>query len=514
MNPLSRRTFVAGVAGAGGVLAVAPAMPAGAASALGAASTASAATDRARPKITAYVTLSPAASRAAVTGRVYVILTRDPTSEPREQTADVTDGAPFWGLDVQDLRPGTTTCFALDASSTGYPLADAADLPAGTYHAQAFVNVYTRFARASGPAVHLHLPGGDGNDVFNSTGNLYGPTTAFTVRAGTAPQTLLLTVDTAIKPSEPVPAGGTAQQGNPTDSRHVKHVKIRSAALSAFWGRSMYVAADVLLPLGYDDPANRSVRYPMNVTQGHYDPDAPRGFLESGANDFSRYWLSGTAPAFIVVAFRHENPFFDDSYGVDTANIGPYGTALYKELLPELDRRFRTFGQAWARVLSGGSTGGWTTVATQLFYPDLYRGAWAGYPDPLDFTALQSVDLYQDSSAYVTPHAYLHVDVPSAREISGRTLWTMGQENSWERALGDHGRSGIGQWDAWQAAFSPRGKDGYPAPIWDKSTGTIDHGVAAHWKQHYDLASYIETHWNSLRHKIDGQLTLYVGDAD
>jgi len=39
--------------------------------------------------------------------------------------------------------------------------------------------------------------------------------------------------------------------------------------------------------------------------------------------------------------------------------------------------------------------------------------------------------------------------------------------NYLEVALGSNSRSG-GQWDIWQAVYSPVGKDGYPKPIWDK----------------------------------------------
>jgi len=502
----SRRSFVAAVAGVG----------AGAATVGGAPSATAAeqTTARRRPALTASVTLEPGLVPKAVTGRVYVILTTDADSEPREQVGDVADGVPFWGLDVARLAPGRSTSVPLAAPAVGFPLADAASLPPGTYRAQAFFNVYTHFSRSDGAEVDLHLPGGDGHDVFSSTGNLHGPVVEVTVPATGAARNLHLTLDTVIAPPEPVPAGGTAQQGNPAESQHVKHVKIRSAVLSEFWGRDMYVAADVLLPLGYDDAANRTVRYPMELNHGHFPGPAPRGFREDGSNAFSAFWLSGTAPKFITVTFRHENPFYDDSYAVDTANVGPYGTALNTELLPEVDRRFRTIGAPWARVLSGGSTGGWEAAATQILYPDLYQGAWAGYPDPLDFHAHQLVDVYDDDNAYVTHHAYLDVPVPSARDVSGKSQYTMGQENGWERALGSRGRSGLGQWDVWQAVFSPRGDDGYPKPIWDKTTGEIDHDVAAYWRDHFDLATYVEEHWDDLRGKLDGQLTIYVGDAD
>ncbi|NAZ80214.1 enterochelin esterase-like enzyme [Kineococcus sp. R8] len=510
MTGPSRRQFVAAAAGVGTAAAVLASAPS-ASSARGALA---AGADPVPPaSLTADVTLAPGTVAATVTGRVYVVLTTDDDAEPREQVGGVADGVPFWGLDVAGLVPGGSTRVPLGAPADGFPARDASALPPGTYRAQAFLNVYTHFSRSDGAEVDLHLPGGDGHDVFDGTGNLCGPVVEVTLPAGPG-GALRLVLDRVLPPREPVPAGGTAQQGNPGDSEHVRHVKVRSAALSRFWGRDVFVGADVLLPPGYDDPANAGTRYPVEVNHGHFPQGAPRGFTEDGSTPFGAFWLSGTAPAFIVVAFRHENPYYDDSYAVDSANLGPYGTALNTELLPEVDRLFRTVGQPWARVLSGGSTGGWEAAATQVFHPDLYGGAWIGYPDPLDFHALELVDVYGDDNAYVTRHAYLDAPVPAAREVSGKARFTTAQENARERALGSRGRSGLGQWDVWQAVFSPCGEDGYPAPIWDKTTGVVDHAVARYWEDHYDLAAHVERNWDDLRARLDGKLTIYVGDAD
>lgn len=119
----------------------------------------------------------------------------------------------------------------------------------------------------------------------------------------------------------------------------------------------------MLLPKGYDDPKNAGVRYPMEVIHGHYPKSNPNRFDEKLGNDFSKWWMSDEAPRFISVVLRTENPFYDDSYVIDSANIGPYGTAFHTELLPAIDKQFRTIGQPWARVMTGGSTGGWVSLA-------------------------------------------------------------------------------------------------------------------------------------------------------
>jgi hypothetical protein len=75
---------------------------------------------------------------------------------------------------------------------------------------------------------------------------------------------------------------------------------------------------------------------------------------------------------------------------------------------------------------------------------------------------------------------------PGMRNYLGQILITAQEANQYELALGTRGRSGE-QFDIWQAVYSPAGDDGYPKPIFDKETGDIDHSVAAHWKDHYDL---------------------------
>ena len=86
--------------------------------------------------------------------------------------------------------------------------------------------------------------------------------------------------------------------------------------------------------------------------------------------------------------------------------------------------------------------------------------------------------------------------------------------NRLELVLGTKGRSG-GQWDIWQAVFSPVGADGYPKPIWNKLTGEIDRDVAAYWRDHFDLTHILKRDWEAgLGQKLAGKLHIYVGDMD
>lgn len=448
-------------------------------------------------------------------GRAFVIIAKasdlDATApEPRNHVqGDEPLNVPIFGKDVGRMRPGTPITLGAGNEVVGYPLESVTDIPSGDYVVQGFWNTYETNRRSDGSVVQVHWPSGDGGNVWDSPGNVYS--TPRTIHIGPRRGTVRLTLDQVIAPIEPIPAGGTGQQGNPVDSAHVKHIKIRSTLLSDYWGRDVFLGADILLPHGYDD--NPHQRYPMELVVGHYPRRNPHSFSEALDNDFSKWWVSDKAARLIAVQVRSENPFYDDSYNVNSANLGPYGDAINRELIGEIDRRFRTIGRRWARTTWGGSTGGWIAAASLIFYPDVYAGAWAGYPDSLDFRAHQVINVYEDENAYVTQSSWETVPRPSARTATGDTIFTNGMENAYERAAASRTRS-QGQWDIWTAVFGPQGPDGYPAPIWDKSTGVIDPKVAASWKANFDLSEQLRSRWADLGRKVAGRLHVYVGTED
>ena len=85
---------------------------------------------------------------------------------------------------------------------------------------------------------------------------------------------------------------------------------------------------------------------------------------------------------------------------MNSANLGPYGDAIVQELIPYLEKKYRGLGEGWARFMYGGSTGGWEAMAAQVFYPEVFNGAYVACPDPIDFRAFTTVDLYEDKNAY------------------------------------------------------------------------------------------------------------------
>ncbi|MEZ5317259.1 MAG: alpha/beta hydrolase-fold protein [Vicinamibacterales bacterium] len=437
----------------------------------------------------------PAAARAEpVTGRVYVAISRPGESRTPIQQASPT-GAPLFSVPVEALAPGQPA--RIGPAAFGHPVQSLRDLPAGDYVVQPFVNVYTKFERADGHTVWLHMDQWEGQDWKRSPGNLFGaPVTVHLDPASPAP--IRLTADQVIPPVTV-----------PPDTEFVKRIRIQSDILTKWWGHPIYLGATVLLPKGFAD--HPDARYPVVYSQGHFSLGAPGGFGRD--QDFTAYWQADDTPRMLYVTLQHPSPYYDDSYGVNSENNGPYGDAITRELLPEVERRFRAIGQPWARVLTGGSTGGWIAVAHQVFYPDLYGGTFALCPDSVDFRYHQIVNVYDDANAYWIDRGWMRVERPNQRRPDGNIQSMMKDENWYELVVGDRSRSG-GQWDIWEATYSPVGPDGYPRRIWDKRTGEIDHEVAAYWKAHYDLRNILETNWTTLGPKVAHKLHVYIGDMD
>jgi hypothetical protein len=441
------------------------------------------------------IRVASSARAEPVTGRVYVAISRVNDRRTPIQQADST-GAPLFGVNVENLAAGAAAVIGPD--DRGHPVVSLRDIPAGEYWVQPFVNVYTRFARADGHTVWLHMDQWEGQNWRRSPGNLYGDPVKMTLDpASTTP--IRLVADKVIPPVQV-----------PPDTDTVKRFKIQSQILSKWWGHPIYLGATVTLPAGYD--THPSVRYPIVYSQGHFSLNAPGGGGRGGAG--AAQPAAGTPqPRVIWASLQHPSPYYDDSYGVNSANNGPYGDAIMQELIPAIELRFRVIREPWARILTGGSTGGWIALAHQVFYPDFYGGTFALCPDAVDFRYHQIVNVYDDANAYWIDRDWTRVERPNTRRPDGNITSMMKDENWFELVQGDRSRSG-GQWDIWEATYGPAGPDGYPKRIWDKVTGQIDHDVAAYWKEHYDLRAILEKNWTTLGPKVAHKINVYVGDAD
>ncbi|HEY6346853.1 MAG TPA: alpha/beta hydrolase-fold protein [Bryobacteraceae bacterium] len=458
-------------------------------------------------------------SAAPLDGRLLLLLSTDASAEPRMQVDDTLKTELVFGLDVDALRPGQAA--TIDASAFGYPVRSLAELKPGDYYVQAVLHRYETFHRADGHTVKLPMDRGEGQHWNLAPGNLYSDPQKLRIDSSSS---VSISLDREIPPIE-----------RPKDTKYVRHVKIQSQLLTRFWGRPMYLGAHVLLPQGFDD--HPQARYPLVVSHGHFpsdfdgirseppdpnlEPDYSERFHISGYNRiqqqeayaFYQKWAAPGFPRLLIVEIQHANPYYDDSYAVNSANLGPYGDAVETELLPYIEKQFRAIGQGWARFTYGGSTGGWEALAVQVFHPDSYNGAFVACPDPVDFRAFTNIDLYADKNAYFRSGPHKSVEQPAMRDYLGRVTASQREMNYYELALGTKSRSG-GQYDIWEAVFSPVGPDGYPQRIFDKETGEIDPAVAQYWREHYDLRYILERDWAVLGPKLRGKLHIYVGSAD
>lgn len=468
------------------------------------------------------VALDAKASARPLDGRLLLILSNDPGDEPRNQVGDSAKTQQIFGIDVDGWKPGERQ--VIDAGVLGYPRDSLRDVPAGKLRVQAVLHRYETFHRKDGRTVKLPMDRGEGQQWSKAPGNLYSTPVEVTFDPA---------ADTAIRIALDKTMPAVPQ---PRTTKYIRHERIQSKLLSEFWGRPMYLGAHILVPEGFD--ARPRARYPLIINHGHF-PDDFGGFRETPpdpnlkpdyserfqwkgynrtqqeeAYRFYKLWTGPNFPRVLIVEIQHANPFYDDSYAVDSANVGPYGAAIQTELIPYLEKKYRALGTGWSRFVYGGSTGGWEAMAAQTFYPDFYNGAYVACPDPIDFRAYTVIDLYKDTNAFYPDAFWKRTPRSSERDALGRTVTTVEESSRRELVIGTRGRSGD-QWDIWQAVYSPVGPDGYPASIWDKRTGVIDHKVAEYWKQNYDLMDILRRNWErGLGEKLRGKLHIYVGTMD
>jgi hypothetical protein len=294
------------------------------------------------------------------------------------------------------------------------------------------------------------------------------------------------------------------------DNEFIRYVKIRSELLSKFHGRPFYLRAGVILPREHE--RNREERYPLRVHIGGYGTrfNAVKHMIQKDSG-FRKVWLADGTPRMILLHLDGAGPY-GDPYQVNSANNGPYGDAVTRELIPFVEKQFRGIGKPYARVLDGGSTGGWVSLALQVFYPEFFNGCWSQAPDPVDFRAYELINIYEDENGYVNDQGF---ERPACRMRNGDVRYTVRHECEIERVLGRGDRWELSgkDWCAWNAVFGPRGRDGFPRPLWNGVTGQIDREVVDHWKK-YDLRLVLQSNWKMLAPKLRGKMHVWVGESD
>ncbi|HXG67666.1 MAG TPA: alpha/beta hydrolase-fold protein [Blastocatellia bacterium] len=425
------------------------------------------------------VTVAPGLLSGPQDGRLFIILNPRNYPEPRHAVGDPgLNAPPVFARDVNGFAPGKVGI--IDESSAAFPIENLSRLPAGEYYAQALFDS------------NIDLKS------LNAPGNLYSAVQKLSLdpaRSGAVRIELTQQI-----PPEELPA----------ETEHVKFIKIKSELLSKFHGRTIYLRAGVILPKGYAEEPSR--RYPLRVRIGGYGERYTAALQDmSPGAPFYRAWAEEGAPKMIVLQLDGDGPY-GDCYQVNSDNNGPYGDALTQELIPYVEQKFRAIGQPYARVLDGGSTGGWVSLALQVFYPDFFNGAWAYCPDGVDFRGFQLINIYEDTNAYVNRHGF---ERPSARDLNGDVRFTVRHECQMENVmgLGDNWALSGQQWGAWNAVYGPRGADGRPVPLWDPKTGEMNRAVVEHWKR-YDLRLVLQQNWKTLGPKLRGKIRIWIGEAD
>ncbi|HKJ30959.1 MAG TPA: alpha/beta hydrolase-fold protein [Balneolales bacterium] len=458
------------------------------------------------------ISFPQAVHKKPITGRMFVFISKTDKKQPRMQAGSWFNSVPFYGVDVHQLKPNHHV-FITD-TTLGFPVTHLDQIPAGTYYVQALLNVYTKFHRSDGHVIWAHMDHWEGQHFQISPGNLISKVKKVQLNPRNGYSIHLKLV----KKIPPI--------NMPPNTDWVKHIKIQSQRLTEFWGHPMYLGATVLLPKGYKSHPN--THYPVVYLQGHFNLHAPYGFSahkpknnyhyryhrETGYQ-FYKEWTADHFPRMIVVTFQHPTPYFDDSYAVNSANNGPYGDAIMKELIPYVERHFRIIRKPYARVLTGGSTGGWESLALQVYHPKFFGGTWTLYPDPVDFRDYDTINIYKDNNAFYAPgYGWMKPTRYIMRLSNGQPYISEKQFSQLEAVLGTHGRS-CQQLEAWDAVFGPVGRNGYPKPLWNKRTGVINHSVAEYYKHNnYDLRYYLKKNWQEIGPDLVGKIHLFVGDMD
>ncbi len=454
-------------------------------------------------------------------GRLLLLLADNNEKEARFQILDGPETQLAFGIDVENLNPGEWVLF--DDTVFGYPIKNISSVPSGEYWVQGLFHIYETFHRADGHIVKLPMDRGEGQQWNKAPGNLYSTPQKIIIDP-IKNDIIKVVLDQKIPPIAP-----------PKDTKYVKHVKMKSKLLSEFWGRPMYLGACVLLPEGFDE--HPIVKYPLIINHGHFphtfsdlrgtppdpnlEPEYSKRFnvedynriMQQKQYQFYKEWTGSNFPRWVVIQIQHANPYYDDSYAVNSENLGPYGDAITYELIPFIEEKFRCIGESWSRFLYGGSTGGWEALAAQVMYPDEYNGCFAACPDPIDFRAYTVVNIYEHKNAYYVDSKFKKTPRPATRNYLGEVAATLEEVNHRELVLGTKSRSGR-QWDIWEAVYSPVGTDGYPKRMWDKLTGEIDHEVANSWRENYDLGYILKRDWKTIGPKLKGKIHIYCGDMD
>ncbi|WP_240922105.1 alpha/beta hydrolase-fold protein [Oleiagrimonas sp. C23AA] len=437
-----------------------------------------------------HVSLDNTASAQPLAGRLLVF------AIPKAEAEKAAKGKPVTKVDANEFDPSQVAVAArevsrlvpgqgvdIDTDRLAFPEIFS-KLKPGQYDVQAVLDVNHNY-----------------NYAGRSGGDYVSQVATVTLGDGSVPD-LTLVKKLKSRPQWLTPRSKAMVAASKQAHEHATRIDFKSPALTKFWGRPIHMRAWVLTPPGYDAKASKT--YPtVYFTHGFTGNMA---YLSLKAAEVWKGMKDGQMPPMIWVFLDESCPTGTHEFA-NSVNNGPWGHALIDELIPNLESRFHMDARARGRFLNGHSSGGWATLWLQTRYPAEFGGTWSTSPDPSDFHDFTGVNLY-------APHANVyHRPDGSAYPLmraGGKVRATFEQFAKLERVLGPYG----GQIASFEWVFSPRGKDGRPEPMFNRDTGDVNPKVVAYWRDHYDIAHRLATHWDQLKPELNGKIHLYVGTAD
>ncbi len=413
------------------------------------------------------IKVDPSVAKEPLSGRLLIFMTNNP--KPLEMIGtDFTNPNAVYvsGTEITNLEAGKS--IEINADELAFPAKFSA-APAGEYQVMVLLD-----------RNHSYTYNGTGaGDFYSSVVKVSMPNT-----------------ETELTLSKVVPERKYDIPAN------AKVIEFESPLLSEFWGRPIKMQASVVLPPSYDK--SKSAKYPT-VYNIHGYGGNHLGPLR-GAAELEKQMSEGTRPEMIYVYLNANCPLGHHVFA-DSANNGPWGTALVNEFIPHLEKQFRMDAKPSGRFLTGHSSGGWSTLWVMVSHPDFFGGTWSTSPDPVDFRSFTGPDL----TKYPPQNAYFGDDQKDYNLVrdKGVALMSVRQYAQQERVLGYYG----GQFASFDAVFSPKGDDGQPMQIFDRDTGRINQFVAKSWEK-YDISRILRDSWTTLGPKLKGKLHIVVGTAD
>lgn len=417
--------------------------------------------ETAAPEATSFVLSYPEGMTDSYTGRVYVMLSRSRRGSPRNGP-DWMNTQPFFARDVAEWKPGTP--LVIDAQAISFP-APLTKLQERDWTIQGVMRAADNASIGSGPGTIYSKP--------------------LRMPLGGASGAIELQLDQR-EEVEPLP-----------EIDGVEWVELPSELLSNALGRKISHRAAVMPPANYDPEADRT--WPTVYVIGGF----PGNLRQAGMAK----WMWGQTElgneSFIV--YLEAESMTGHHVFADSPGNGPRGTALVTEFIPHLESSYPMQSDPDGRLLTGHSSGGWSSLWLQVSWPSFFGGTWSTAPDPVDFRDFQRINIYEEgANAFVDEEGERR---PCGRE-GERTLIWYDDFVAMERVMGDGGQIRSFDW-----TFSPLGDDGRPRRLIDSVTGAVDPEVAEAWKA-YDINLVLQERWEEIGPDLAGKIHVIAGGKD